>query len=866
MTSIGNLNNLTTIGSQSFLNCKELVATINLDLFSSIPDAAFCFCPKISFTGHFANCTEIGNSAFYGCSNYTDVKIESSGLELIGYEAFAYAKSVEIKAPLLLSIGQCAFNNALTVSINTTTPPVLDVPVFNNYTTISVPSAYVDTYKTASGWSAYESHILSDETQISYDITVTALDNSSGIYAEIGEENLANVVSLKVSGTINGYDIMIIRNKMPNLHNLNLSDASIVANDYEYYTGYHTEDNVLGDFAFINLSKLFSVELPKTITEIGGHAFQSCYNLQEIVIPEGVTTINEFAFQGCNNLNKVAFPATLISLRSCVFSDCALETVSLPTSLVSIDGQAFAWNPNLREIRIPSSIVSLGFGTFSSCNSLLDVYTYTVEPTTIDESTFSTYTTATLHVPSTSFQNYYWDTEWSQFSTLAAFDEPYEYFYINNDYTLNDQNGRIDGEPDADLNPGSGLIVVGNEDQDLDEIHMKEDGDMGSSIIGDGNISANGLYIEFTIKKNQWYFFSFPYRIKLADIVCEGSYTFRVYDGEERANNGYGGWKHMPEATEYLEPGQGYIFRCNENTILQIPVEKTELGKFEGGDRQQDLETYTAENRPEDASWNFVGNPYPSYYDIDETGYDGPITVWNGETETYESVRPGDDEYYLRPFEAFFVQKPNDQDAIEYDADGRHTYQQLDEIMEQKAEARKRAQVVRNRHLINLVLSDGTNTDKTRVVFNEKCSADYEIGKDASKFMATDRPQLYTVDAKKVRYSINERPGGEVRLGYVATEAGEMTISVKRMDKAVVLYDSETGRTIDLSKADYTFMTEAGTFNNRFILKSGEVTGISNSLVEPSANAPVYTLDGVQVQNAKSRQVYIQEGKKIISK
>ena len=866
LTSVGNLESLISLGEGAFGSCKELSATINLDVFTSIPRSAFENCSKLNFVGKFANCTNIGQTAFYGCSNFTDVEIESNVLLTIGYNAFPNCKSIEIKSNSLSNIENYAFANTLAFFINTETPPLLGGnSVFNNYTTFSLPAALVNTYKTAEGWSAYDLQILSNETQISYDITVEALDNSSAIHAKIGEDNLANVVSLKVTGTINSYDIMIIRNKMPNLHNLNLSDASIVANDYEYYTGCHTEDNVLGSYCFINMSKLFSVELPKTITEIGAFSFGHCNNLQEILIPEGVVKIVQHAFSYCSNLRRVAFPTSLTEIESNSFAYCALESVSLPTNLTTMGYGVFQGNSNLIEIRIPSSVVSIGDYAFGSCPKLLDVYTYTVEPTTIIESTFSNYTTANLHVPTTSFQNYYWDTEWSQFSTLSAFDEPYEYFYINKDYTLDDDTGRIDGEPDADLNPGSGLIVEGDEDQDLDDVHMKEDDDMGSSIIGDENINANGLYIDYTIKKNQWYFFSFPYRIKLADIVCEGSYTFRLYDGEERANNGYGGWKHMPEAAEYLEPGQGYIFRCNQNTTLQIPVEKTEYGKFEGGDRQQTLNAYSAEGRPEDASWNFIGNPYPSYYDIDNTGYDGPITVWNG--TSYDTVRPGDDEYHLRPFEAFFVQKPSNQATLDYEEEGRHTYNQWDGIVERKAQTRANTRGEKTRYLINLVINDGTNTDKTRVVFNDRCSADYEIGTDAAKFMTTDKPQVYTTDAKQVRYAINERPEGDVCIGYVATQAGEMTISVKRIDKAVVLYDTEANLQIDLSISDYTFMTEAGTFNQRFILKTGGTTGINSTQTDASdKETPVYTLDGVRVDKTNTRQVIIQDGKKKISK
>ena len=75
-------------------------------------------------------------------------------------------------------------------------------------------------------------------------LTLNAADNKSDLQVEIGEENLPWVTNLTISGTINSYDFMIMRNKMPMLRYLDLSQATIVHNDYEHYTGYHTEDNV----------------------------------------------------------------------------------------------------------------------------------------------------------------------------------------------------------------------------------------------------------------------------------------------------------------------------------------------------------------------------------------------------------------------------------------------------------------------------------------------------------------------------------------------------------------------------------------------------------------------------------------------
>ena len=67
------------------------------------------------------------------------------------------------------------------------------------------------------------------------------------------------------------------------------------------------------------------------------------------------------------------------------------------------------------------------------------------------------------------------------------------------------------------------------------------------------------------------------------------------------------------------------------------------------------------------------------------------------------------------------------------------------------------------RLLINLTLSDGNHTDKTRVVFNDKKSRNYEMDCDAAKFMTlTQAPQLYSVEGKGTKFAINERPMGSV--------------------------------------------------------------------------------------------------------
>lgn len=819
-------------------------------------------------------------------------------------------------------------------------------------TTVLVPSELLETYRTADIWKDFAVRIISRDAQREYNITATAATGMSGVQRVIGENLLGNVVSLKVTGSFNGYDVMIFRNKMPNLHYLDLSDANVEACDYEYYTGYSmNEANALGDYAFYQLPKLVDVKLPNTLTKLGRSAFSGCDALQSITIPEGVedipydflngakittlvipegvktisdasiancpilrtvslpstlTLIDDQAFYNCPKIESIRFPENLTTIGNNAFYNCSgIESIVFSPALTSIGNQAFYGCRNIRKVVLPSSLKSIGNSAFYNCSSLeelrispsvetigdrafngctklVDIYTYTVEPTSIDQNTFSTWTTATLHIPSFSHDNYYWNTQWSQFLALVDFDEPYDYFYINNDYTLDDNTGRIDGvedentgdvtPPNADLNEGSGFIVEGNEDQDLGDVHYHDDGNgNGASIIDDGNVTANNLIFDIRVQGGRWYFFSFPFDVRLENITAPGTYVFRRYDGEWRANNGNGGWKDLKVEENKLHAGKGYIFQCSQSGTLSLRVERPDFkGKKQSGNWLQELVEYVSEAAT-NAGWNFIGNPYLSYYDLDNVGYDAPVTRWNG--TSYEAIRPGDDDYFFHPFEAFFVQKPDDTDYFGFDRDCRETYQQSQRSMAQKHIARRAMKVNSARQLVNIEVTDGATTDKTRVVFNDKQQMTYEASCDAAKFIANGVPQLFTLEptGDQVKYAINERPiaNGVVRLGYTATKAGELTISASRMDTPMMLRDMKTGAIYDLTEGDYRFETEAGTFCDRFeIVRRANVTGVEETLTTPiwGDNQPAYNSAGqrVNTQNIKNGVVIYQNGKKVL--
>lgn len=812
---------VTELGKELFVGNKEITKVTLPKGLKMLNCRVFSGCENLSVVENLASVTSVSEQAFYQCSSLSHVDLPSC--TQIGWWAFSSCPNIRV------SLGASC--------------PKLGYGAFDSTATVTAPLSRAALYRYSADWKEYFGQItfIDDIMKIS----TKALSDKSGIENVIGATEVSKITALKVTGTINSYDIFIIRTKMYNLHYLDLSDADIVACDFPYYGGYCTYDNEVGANAFRGLENLISLKLPKNATVIGYAAVKECSNLCEVILPVQLEIIGDESFCGCENLVAIPLPSHLKKICSLAFAWCeSLKNVSFPCNLQSIDLYAFRYCKSLTEVRFPSSIQSVGAEAFGFC-PIRRVYTYTIEPIKISQDAFDsdTYSTAELWMPTQSYSNYYYNTQWGQFrnDNYHWFDEPYEYFYVNNDYTLDKGNsadgdkGRFDGTPDVDVNPGGGLIVEGEGDQGAGDVHLKGDGENWASIIAHANMDAKRLYIDITVKANCWHFFCFPFDVKRSNISCKGSFVFRYYDGKVRADKGKGGWTNLPDTEEYLRAGKGYIFQTSMDATLSILIEKDKFGKLPGVTVSGSLEANASTNE-QDASWNFVGNPFTSFFNVDGNGFAAPITRWNG--STYEAVRPGDDDIILHPFEAFFVQCPADNDKIEFDAANRTTQIKSEKQAEVNKQKRRQSTLNPNRLMVNLTLGNGNDSDNTRVVFNPEKSARYEMECDAAKFESgTAAVQLYSIEAKAGKMAINERQAGSVRLGYTASKGGTYTISAMRMDQPVLLRDNVMNVTYDLSNGDYQFTSEAGTFDDRFmIMIDGSATGVADIARESGVN------------------------------
>lgn len=402
---------------------------------------------------------------------------------------------------------------------------------------------------------------------------------------------------------------------------------------------------------------------------------------------------------------------------------------------------------------------------------------------------------------------------------------------IENDYygeTLITDDNKV-GNLDITFDWGN-MTVEGEKAWNLNSFTFSRGFDRQATLLVNSPMTAKETKLQAEIYGG-WQFITLPYDLKLSEITpayeeMNSQFVVRRYDGQARAANGIGdSWKQLG-TTDVLKANQGYIIRTDNGGRFNFTAASGMDALFNRQSVTIPLTAYKASSVM-DANWNLVGNPYPCFYDIAqlfEDGLDATVTVWSPELNNYEYYTADDADVYLSPLTAFFVQK-NKSDLL-FKPEGR-----VVKLPENETMTRSTLRSADGRTVINLVLANDSLSDRTRVVFNEAATDEYELGKDAAKFRSlnANAPALYSLDKNNSPLAINERPqaDGVVRLGVAIGVSGRYTISLREAsDRQLTLVDRQTGATCDLSKEAYRFEAQAGELTDRFELRSDIVTSI----------------------------------------
>ncbi len=669
----------------------------------------------------------------------------------------------------------------------------------------------------------------------------------------------------------------------------------------------------IGEYAFANCPLLTSIAIPNAVS-LGTYAFyySSNQSLRTIILSDELEEIPSYCFYWGNNPQTVNIP---ISLRK--IGDNALytasDTIILPEGLAEVSSYNFYTS---HVISIPSSIQK--FSSFSS--TWTDIYCHAVDPTFTNPFANRDLSNTTLYVPTMSLAAYKLSDDFHGFKQILPLNSDVSVLNIRGNMMLLSLNG-ISSNADMIMHPNSELMVsldtnfsIGNYKQYISTFDNKyytgysSSGPWYSNIPCTGMLMANSTIVSDDVeirlvpRANRWNFFSLPFDVNMQDITIEtegvsspgtSQWVIREYSGANRAAGSGATWVNVP-ASGILQAHKGYIlywavnnssnYSNNSSSNSSMPTyssfywfrmpavnNSNKQNLFSSENVSITLSEYPAEAF-QNSSWNLVGNPYPCALTIEAIDFNAPITVWNG--NSYMAYSLQDDDYVLRPAEAFFVQVPQGETSMTFYKAGRsisHTREITKTEYDNRYQAPKRRtndQV--ERRIFNFYLSNDEYSDRARLVFNEQASMEYEIRCDAAKMFSSDNevPQLF-VNNNDILYAIDERPiqNGQFILGAVFGKNGTYTLSVDQSENSeeqVILIDMATGVSTDLSADSYTFTSEAGTFENRFHVSL--VPAVSTSIEENDVHGlqPLKTLrDGHLIIVAPNGKTYTAEGKEL---
>jgi len=401
------------------------------------------------------------------------------------------------------------------------------------------------------------------------------------------------------------------------------------------------------------------------------------------------------------------------------------------------------------------------------------------------------------------------------------------------------------------INPGTYLTNNGNTLIDASgTLYIRSDTTGTGSFVDNGTITQTGnAIVERYTSGDNFTYISAP----MADVPSsqitgiESNTNPNFYSYDETAQSTWNGgnhdditgWTRPPVlVADSLEVTRGYGIYYPYNVIYKMSGSTLNTGNI-----SSITVTYTDYSDIDTAyeGWNLIGNPYPSKLDAEaflnaNSDYIiSAVYLWD---EPADNVYSSDDYAVWSPTGAvaggggnvpdqmidvgqgFFVKVKSTVSSanLTFDnsmrvADGRNTF-----FKEGTLNSLPKV-------WLNLANEDTSLVNQILLVDNEYSSKGYD-DYDIYKNEGNSKIAFYSLIGSD-RFIIQNVPAladsVEIPLGYRVADAGIYVISIAKTENDdnlldLILYDKVTGQETDLTKDDYVFTTDAGRFDDRFVI------------------------------------------------
>jgi len=374
-------DDLTKINAYAFYQCESITTVILGKNVAEIGDSAFYNCTNLEYIDFAeAPLTAIGTQAFYGCKlNDFDMVLPST-METLKEGAFQMTSIKTISVPgSVKSIGTNCFLGCTALT---------KVELGEGVETIG-NSAFKDCVKLSevvlhSGLKEIWASAFNSCEALE---NITLPDTLELIYGSVFYDCSLKAITIPQSCKSIEYGAF---QGCGELASLTIEGGSTPL--------------TIGDSAFMACSKLSEVSIPDRVTAIGKETFKSS-GLTKISIGSGVTKIGAEAFFGCNLTEFSVSPAneSIAYIDGCIvdigaetvimtmagatvpddervtkigkgaFKNSDIQTVVIPERITSVGDEVFRDCKNLTSVTLPNSMTVIPQWSFAGCDNLTDL-------------------------------------------------------------------------------------------------------------------------------------------------------------------------------------------------------------------------------------------------------------------------------------------------------------------------------------------------------------------------------------------------------------------------------------------------------------------------------------------------------------
>ena len=404
ITSVIINDGVTSIGGAAFRHCTGLTSVTIPDSVTSIGDYAFYGCTGLTSVTSPDNVTSIGWNAFSGCN------IQSASIRIRDLKSWCERTDV-YRISSYPNSGISDSRN-IPVELYLNNEKVTDLVIPDDVTSISRNAFLGCTGLTSvtigDSVTRIDDYAFSSCTGLT-SVTIPDSIPSIGYYAFSGCTGLTRVTIPDSVTSIGGYAFSGCTNKdlviscvsdsvgeryakaeaIPVIVYESIDDGS--AYRLTAYPENKTDVEIpatfagkpvtsLGKWLFKYNSKIQTVSISDSVTEIPRGAFYNCTELKTVTMGNGVKTIAESAFEKCLFLENITLSNQLETIGDEAFYDCRrLRTLDIPDSVKTIGEEAFTNCRSLTSLNIPDGVGALGsedsvgYGMFENCKNLREI-------------------------------------------------------------------------------------------------------------------------------------------------------------------------------------------------------------------------------------------------------------------------------------------------------------------------------------------------------------------------------------------------------------------------------------------------------------------------------------------------------------